>query len=112
MRLRFRCGSKVAETRGKRERTWGQGAACGCGPAAEREGGSGWKGMKLTGGPRLSARERGGEGGWPAGPRPKKRKEGRGGMGLTGRKKERERWKKGFAFFLFFQTKTSNTFSN
>jgi len=61
--------------------------------------------MKLTGGPRLSARERGGEGGWPAGPRPKKRKEGRGGMGLTGRKKERERWKKGFAFFFFFKPK-------
>ena len=56
--------------------------------------------MKLTGGPGLSAGERGEVGeNWPAGPRPRKEKRGCGGE--LGRKAKRRRGEEGFAHFFF-----------
>ena len=70
-----------------------------------REGGGGLEGKELTSGLRLSARERG-RWGWPAGPRPRRRKRARGDLG---RKAERKREGEGFCHFLF-QTNFSTHF--
>ena len=67
------------------------------------------KGTKLTGGPGLSAGERGEEGeNWPAGPRPRKEKRGRGGTGPKGRKKKGGgRDSIFFLFVVFFSNQIS-----